>query len=329
MGSRACARSPGSSAPRVRISTFCPSRTKLCAGIFPDTTTPGATSSWAFTHCSGMKPASSSRPTWTKRSGRRMRKPYWKHVAGWIWPRPWSGLALVTGDTSGCFSSRRFRRRSRKLGAHLLTETMERRPGIGLDSYDRFFPNQDTLPQGGFGNLIALPLQKRPRELGNSVFLDEGHQPHTDQWAFLSRVRKIDRASVERIVSEAEKRGRVVGVRVAPVDEDAAAPWACTPLATPNGTPARRTAARKARAHSRRSDLHRQRSTTTPVCTIALSGWLHFRIRSSTRRRRCAYRPTASHALSPARRITRGTSVCRGVASTRSKSCCRICASTW
>ena len=41
---------------------------------------------------------------------------------------------------------------SRKLGAHLLTETMERRPDIGLDSYDRFFPNQDTLPQGGFGN---------------------------------------------------------------------------------------------------------------------------------------------------------------------------------
>ena len=39
---------------------------------------------------------------------------------------------------------------------------MERRPDIGLDSYDRFFPNQDTLPQGGFGNLIALPLQKQP-----------------------------------------------------------------------------------------------------------------------------------------------------------------------
>ena len=54
---------------------------------------------------------------------------------------------------------------ARKLGANLLTETMERRPDIGLDSYDRFFPNQDTLPPGGFGNLIALPLQKRSREL--------------------------------------------------------------------------------------------------------------------------------------------------------------------
>ena len=67
---------------------------------------------------------------------------------------------------------------ARRLGSHLLTETMERRPDIGLDSYDRFFPNQDTLPHGGFGNLIALPLQKGPRELGNSVFLDEQGHPH-------------------------------------------------------------------------------------------------------------------------------------------------------
>jgi hypothetical protein len=47
---------------------------------------------------------------------------------------------------------------------------MERRPDLGLDSYDRLFPNQDTLPKGGFGNLIALPLQKRARDRGNSVF---------------------------------------------------------------------------------------------------------------------------------------------------------------
>ena len=53
---------------------------------------------------------------------------------------------------------------ARRLGSHILTETMERRPDIGLDSYDRFFPNQDTLPHGGFGNLIALPLQKQARE---------------------------------------------------------------------------------------------------------------------------------------------------------------------
>ncbi len=103
---------------------------------------------------------------------------------------------------------------------------MERRPGIGLDSYDRFFPNQDTLPQGGFGNLIALPLQKGPRERGNSVFLDANQAPYADQWAFLSSVGRIDRITVERIVGDAERRGRVIGVRIAPANEDAAAPWA-------------------------------------------------------------------------------------------------------
>jgi superfamily II DNA or RNA helicase len=118
---------------------------------------------------------------------------------------------------------------ARKLGAHLLTETMERRPGIGLDSYDRFFPNQDTLPQGGFGNLIALPLQKGPRERGNSVFLDDGLHPLADQWALFSSIRKIDRTTVERIVAEAERKGRVVGVRLAPAEDDAAAPWAAPP----------------------------------------------------------------------------------------------------
>lgn len=61
----------------------------------------------------------------------------------------------------------------------------ERRPEIGNASYDRFFPNQDTMPLGGFGNLIALPLQRRARDAGNSVFVDESLRPYDDQWAFL------------------------------------------------------------------------------------------------------------------------------------------------
>ncbi len=77
---------------------------------------------------------------------------------------------------------------ARRLGSYLLTETMEERPDIGLDSYDRLFPNQDTMPHGGFGNLIALPLQQRAREQGNSVFLDEHLSPWPDQWAFLAGV---------------------------------------------------------------------------------------------------------------------------------------------
>ncbi len=118
---------------------------------------------------------------------------------------------------------------ARRLGSHILTETMERRPDVGLDSYDRFFPNQDTLPQGGLGSLIALPLQKRPRELGNSVFVDEQGIAYDDQWALLSSIDKLDRSTVERIVYDAERRGRVVGVRMALVDDADAEPWTAPP----------------------------------------------------------------------------------------------------
>ena len=62
---------------------------------------------------------------------------------------------------------------ARRLGAFLITDTMERVPDIGFGSYDRFFPSQDTMPAGGFGNLIALPLQGLARSSGNSVFIDE------------------------------------------------------------------------------------------------------------------------------------------------------------
>src|SRR3984893_1242255 len=118
---------------------------------------------------------------------------------------------------------------ARKLGSHILTETMERRPDIGLNSYDRFFPNQDTLPKGGFGNLIALPLQKRARESGNSLFLDEDFAPYSDQWAFLSTIRRIGRPAVEALVRSAEATDRIVGVRHALADDDEPLPWTLPP----------------------------------------------------------------------------------------------------
>ncbi len=68
-------------------------------------------------------------------------------------------------------------RLARSLGSALLTKSLDQRPEIGLDSFDRFFPNQDTLPKGGSGNLIALPLQKRAREKNHSVFLNQDFQP--------------------------------------------------------------------------------------------------------------------------------------------------------
>ncbi len=118
---------------------------------------------------------------------------------------------------------------ARKLASHILTETMEQRPGIGLDSYDRFIPNQDTLPQGGFGSLIALPLQKKPRLEGNSLFIDEDFVPFIDQWEFLATIKKISLHQVEEIVRKAEARGRVVGVRISPQDEEDDTPWSAPP----------------------------------------------------------------------------------------------------
>ncbi len=117
---------------------------------------------------------------------------------------------------------------ARRLASHVLTEAMEDRPDIGLDSYNRLFPSQDTLPHGGFGNLIALPLQKRARDQGNSVFLDENLIPWLDQWAFLASLRRIGRAQVEAVVQDAERHGRILGVRLPPDDEDAE-PWAAPP----------------------------------------------------------------------------------------------------
>ena len=117
---------------------------------------------------------------------------------------------------------------ARRLGAHLVTEAMERHPDIGFESYDRFFPSQDTVPAGGFGNLIALPLQGGPRESGNSVFVDDGFEPHADQWAFLSSLRRLSLAEAAAIAEEAGRQGRVVGLRL-PLDDEDDEPWSAPP----------------------------------------------------------------------------------------------------
>ena len=78
---------------------------------------------------------------------------------------------------------------ARRLGTALISYTCARTRQLALGSYDRLFPNQDTLPKGGFGNLIALPLQKMFSQRGASVFVDDALQPHPDQWAFLASLR--------------------------------------------------------------------------------------------------------------------------------------------
>lgn len=117
---------------------------------------------------------------------------------------------------------------ARQLGSHILTEAMEDNPDIGFESYDRFFPSQDILPEGGFGNLIALPLQGGPRECGNSVFLDERLAPHEDQWAYLSSLRRMTLAEVAEIVDAAGQQGRVMGLRL-PLEQEDREPWTAPP----------------------------------------------------------------------------------------------------
>lgn len=125
---------------------------------------------------------------------------------------------------------------ARKMGCHLVTETMTSRHELSMDSYDRLFPSQDTLPRGGFGNLIALPLQHGPRQEGNSVFLDEHLNAYPDdrQWSVLASVQRIDAAAVERIASDATRTGTIVGVRIAEVmdDEKDTLPWTRPPSGT-------------------------------------------------------------------------------------------------
>lgn len=126
---------------------------------------------------------------------------------------------------------------ARKMGCYLITETMSRRHELGMDSYDRLFPSQDTMPKGGFGNLIALPLQQGPRQQGNSVFLDDQLRPLADdqQWAYLASMPRIDRRTVERIAGEATREGSVIGVRAAELaDEGDAEPWARPPSGRPH-----------------------------------------------------------------------------------------------
>jgi superfamily II DNA or RNA helicase len=89
---------------------------------------------------------------------------------------------------------------SRRFGASLLTFTMNRRHELSFASYDRMFPNQDILPKGGFGNLIALPLQKAARANGNSEFIDQEMNPYVDQWGFLSSVRKMSLDEISRLI---------------------------------------------------------------------------------------------------------------------------------
>ncbi|HKZ21526.1 MAG TPA: DEAD/DEAH box helicase family protein [Acidimicrobiia bacterium] len=122
---------------------------------------------------------------------------------------------------------------ARKMGCFLITETMARRHQLSMDSYDRLFPSQDTMPRGGFGNLIALPLQHEARKKGNTLFIDVDFNPIPDQWAYLASVERTAASTVEAIANEATRRDQVIGVRLAEPDDEVAAPWRRPPSGRP------------------------------------------------------------------------------------------------
>jgi superfamily II DNA or RNA helicase len=122
------------------------------------------------------------------------------------------------------FGGRVSARDARRLGTAIISHTCARTRQLKLASYDRLFPNQDTMPKGGFGNLIALPLQKHPRESGCSVFVDATLRPHPDQWAFLAGVQPMAPHDIEPTVLRAT--GGVHPLDVTFIDdEDLATPW--------------------------------------------------------------------------------------------------------
>ena len=118
---------------------------------------------------------------------------------------------------------------ARRLGSALITLTCDNERLLHLKSYDRLFPNQDTMPKGGFGNLIALPLQKTPRENGCSVFVDDLLQPYQDQWDYLAKVERVNLKSAERVIQSVKMDGGVLGVKFVSIDEGVEDPWTKPP----------------------------------------------------------------------------------------------------
>jgi len=115
-------------------------------------------------------------------------------------------------------------RDARRLGTAIISHTCARTRQLKLESYDRLFPSQDTMPKGGFGNLLALPLQKVPRENGCSVFVDGALRPYPDQWAYLSSIRPMAPHDIEPTILRAT--GGVHPLDVSFIDEeDLKEPW--------------------------------------------------------------------------------------------------------
>ena len=115
-------------------------------------------------------------------------------------------------------------REARRLGTAMISHTCARTRQLKLTSYDRLFPNQDTVPKGGFGNLIALPLQKTPRDQDCSVFVDEEFRPYPDQWAYLASIEPLAADTLDSAILRATGGAHPLDVTFV-ADEEQQEPW--------------------------------------------------------------------------------------------------------
>ena len=116
--------------------------------------------------------------------------------------------AVVERSRSGCgahlwifFKEMVPARLARRFGFALLEKGAE---SVNLKSfkyYDRMIPTQDVLPEGGLGNVIALPLQGMALKSGNSAFVDENWNAYEDQLKVLAGTRRLTRQEIEDYLS--------------------------------------------------------------------------------------------------------------------------------
>lgn len=111
---------------------------------------------------------------------------------------------------------------ARNFGSLLLTLTMQEYADLKFSSYDRMIPNQDTLPKGGFGNLVALPLQGQAAKNGNSLFVDDDFEPYREQFSFLSQIIRIEESQIISFLNQHNKEGYLGELRI---DEEDMKPW--------------------------------------------------------------------------------------------------------
>ena len=104
---------------------------------------------------------------------------------------------------------------ARDFGSSLITEAATLNKTITFKAFDRMLPAQSTIPEGGFGNLIALPFQGKAQRKGNSVFVDEQFEPFPDQWLYLSQIQLIPRVTVQNLIESIDSRSHGIAAAAA------------------------------------------------------------------------------------------------------------------